>query len=58
MKIYLLDCGWVGVVIVTAHSKEEAIEKIKKHEYMCQGMDLDKVEEHSIEGFDYECNNG
>lgn len=30
MKIYVLDCGWEGGVVIVSESREKAIDVIKK----------------------------
>jgi hypothetical protein len=53
MKIYVHEMGWAGCIVVTAYSKEEAIEKIQKegpYDKPCTDP-----EEFELENFSYYC---
>lgn len=48
MKIYALDHGWAGSVVVVETSKERALELMKtKHQETCDA-DINRIEEHDI----------
>lgn len=54
MKIYTLDKGWAGSVVVIETSKERALELMKNLHSGTSDSDLNRIEESEIvEGFSF-----
>ncbi len=59
MKIYTLDCGWAGSIVVVANSKEEALAKMElefNFSY-CENVEAN-FKEHEINTDFVFCNTG
>lgn len=53
MKIYAIDFGVYGCILVTAKSKEEALEIMRREARYPSDVVEEKIEEYDLEGFVY-----